>query len=35
VDEIVGFVVFPLSDRSGVITGSVIDRDQNVPGGID
>jgi NAD(P)-dependent dehydrogenase (short-subunit alcohol dehydrogenase family) len=35
VEEIADFVVFPLSDRSGVVTGSVIDWDQNVPGGID
>jgi NAD(P)-dependent dehydrogenase (short-subunit alcohol dehydrogenase family) len=32
VDEIADFVVFLLSDRSGVVTGSVIDWDQNVPG---
>lgn len=32
VDEIADFVVFPLSDRSGVVTGSVIDWDQNVTG---
>ncbi len=35
VDEIADFVVFLLSDRSGVVTGSVIDWDQNVPGGFD
>jgi NAD(P)-dependent dehydrogenase (short-subunit alcohol dehydrogenase family) len=35
VDEIADFVVFLLSDRSGVVTGSVIDWDQNVPGGMD
>jgi NAD(P)-dependent dehydrogenase (short-subunit alcohol dehydrogenase family) len=35
VDEIAGFVVFLLSDRSGVVTGSVIDWDQNVLGGFD
>ncbi len=35
VDEIAGFVVFLLSDRSGVVTGSVIDWDQNVLGGMD
>jgi NAD(P)-dependent dehydrogenase (short-subunit alcohol dehydrogenase family) len=35
VDEIADFVVFLLSDRSGVVTGSVIDWDQTVPGGID
>ena len=29
------FVVFLLSDRSGVVTGSVIDWDQNVPGAYD
>jgi hypothetical protein len=28
-------VVFLLSARSGVVTGSVIDRDQNVFGGLD
>ncbi len=32
VDEIADFVVFLLSDRSGVVTGSVIDWDQMVPG---
>ena len=35
VDEIADFVVFLLSDRSGVVTGSVIDWDQNVFGGTD
>jgi NAD(P)-dependent dehydrogenase (short-subunit alcohol dehydrogenase family) len=35
VGEIADFVVFLLSDRSGVVTGSVIDWDQNVPGGRD
>lgn len=35
VDEIAEFVVFLLSDRSGVVTGSVIDWDQNVAGGSD
>ncbi|WP_133916785.1 SDR family oxidoreductase [Streptomyces sp. NBC_00582] len=35
VDEIAGFVVFLLSDRSGVMTGSVIDCDQIVFGGQD
>src|ERR1700754_4013323 len=35
VDEIADFVVFLLSDRSGVVTGSVIDWDQNVFGGLD
>jgi NAD(P)-dependent dehydrogenase (short-subunit alcohol dehydrogenase family) len=34
-DEIADFVVFLLSDRSGVVTGSVIDWDQNVVGGHD
>ena len=33
-DEIADFVVFLLSDRSGVVTGSVIDWDQNVIGGL-
>lgn len=32
VDEIADFVVFLLSSRSGVVTGSVIDWDQTVPG---
>ena len=31
-DEIADAVVFLLSDRSGVVTGSIIDWDQNVPG---
>jgi NAD(P)-dependent dehydrogenase (short-subunit alcohol dehydrogenase family) len=35
VGEIAAFVVFLLSDRSGVVTGSVIDWDQNVLGGMD
>ncbi len=35
VDEIADFVVFLLSNRSGVVTGSVIDWDQNVFGGLD
>lgn len=35
VDEIAGFVIFLLSDRSGVVTGSVIDWDQNVVGALD
>ena len=35
VGEIADFVVFLLSDRSGVVTGSVIDWDQNVQGGMD
>jgi NAD(P)-dependent dehydrogenase (short-subunit alcohol dehydrogenase family) len=32
VDEIADFLVFLLSDRSGVVTGSVLDWDQVVPG---
>jgi NAD(P)-dependent dehydrogenase (short-subunit alcohol dehydrogenase family) len=35
VDEIADMVVFLLSDRSGVVTGSVIDWDQHVPGAHD
>lgn len=35
VDEIAEFVAFLLSDRSGVVTGSVIDWDQSVPGAHD
>jgi NAD(P)-dependent dehydrogenase (short-subunit alcohol dehydrogenase family) len=35
VDEIADFVVFLLSDRSGIVTGSVIDWDQAVVGGSD
>ena len=35
VDEIADFVVFLLSPRSGVVTGSVIDWDQHVFGGAD
>jgi NAD(P)-dependent dehydrogenase (short-subunit alcohol dehydrogenase family) len=35
VDEIADFVVFLLSERSGVVTGSIIDWDQNVPGAMD
>jgi NAD(P)-dependent dehydrogenase (short-subunit alcohol dehydrogenase family) len=35
VSEIADFVVFLLSDRSGVVTGSVIDWDQKVLGGMD
>jgi NAD(P)-dependent dehydrogenase (short-subunit alcohol dehydrogenase family) len=35
VDEIADFVVFLLSSRSGVVTGSVIDWDQTVPGAAD
>jgi len=31
-DEIADFVVFLLSERSGVVTGSVIDWDQEIPG---
>ncbi|MFJ4782253.1 SDR family oxidoreductase [Streptomyces sp. NPDC088794] len=34
-DEIADFVVFLLSDRSGVVTGSVLDWDQNVLGALD
>lgn len=34
-DEIADMVVFLLSDRSGVVTGSVLDWDQNVLGGLD
>ncbi|MFF3348279.1 SDR family oxidoreductase [Streptomyces sp. NPDC002779] len=34
-DEIADFVVFLLSERSGVVTGSVIEWDQNVLGGLD
>jgi NAD(P)-dependent dehydrogenase (short-subunit alcohol dehydrogenase family) len=34
-DEIADLVVFLLSDRSGVVTGSVIDWDQEVPGAYD
>ena len=32
VDEIADFVIFLLSERSGVVTGSVIDWDQTIPG---
>src|SRR6266487_1476249 len=35
VGEIAEFVAFLLSDRSGVVAGSVIDWDQNVLGGMD
>src|ERR687895_1132857 len=35
VDEIADFVVFLLSDRSGVVTGSVLDWDQDVHGASD
>jgi NAD(P)-dependent dehydrogenase (short-subunit alcohol dehydrogenase family) len=34
-DEIAEFVVFLLSDRAGVVTGSILDWDQNVFGGHD
>jgi len=34
-DEIADFIVYLLSDRSGVVTGSIIDWDQNVIGGYD
>ena len=34
-DEIADFVVFLLSGRSGVVTGSILDWDQNVLGGLD
>ncbi|MGW0911044.1 SDR family oxidoreductase [Streptomyces sp. NPDC002784] len=34
-DEIADLVVFLLSERSGVVTGSVIEWDQNVLGGLD
>jgi NAD(P)-dependent dehydrogenase (short-subunit alcohol dehydrogenase family) len=32
-DDLAEMVVFLLSDRSGVVTGSVIDWDQTVQGG--
>jgi NAD(P)-dependent dehydrogenase (short-subunit alcohol dehydrogenase family) len=35
VDEIADFVVFLLSSRSGVVTGSVMDWDQTIPGAHD
>ena len=35
VDDIAELVVLLLSDRSGVVTGSVIDWDQQVVGGSD
>jgi NAD(P)-dependent dehydrogenase (short-subunit alcohol dehydrogenase family) len=35
VDEIADLIVFLLSDRSGVVTGSVMDWDQNVLGALD
>jgi NAD(P)-dependent dehydrogenase (short-subunit alcohol dehydrogenase family) len=35
VDEIADFVIFLLSDRSGVVTGSVIDWDRMLPGAHD
>lgn len=34
-DEIADFIVFLMSDRSGVVTGSIIDWDQNVIGALD
>ena len=34
-DEIAEMIVFLLSDRSGVVTGSVLDWDQTVPGAYD
>ncbi|WP_028938167.1 SDR family oxidoreductase [Pseudonocardia spinosispora] len=34
-DEIADFVVFLLSSRSGVVTGSILDWDQNVAGALD
>ena len=34
-DEIADFIVFLLSERSGVVTGSIIDWDQNVIGALD
>ena len=34
-DEIADFIVFLLSERSGVVTGSIIDWDQNVIGAVD
>ena len=34
-DEIGDFVAFLASDRSGVVTGSILDWDQQVPGGYD
>jgi hypothetical protein len=35
VTEIADFVIFLLSNRSGVVTGSIIDWDQNVLGAYD
>jgi len=35
VDEIADFVIFLLSERSGVVTGSVLDWDQTIPGAHD
>jgi NAD(P)-dependent dehydrogenase (short-subunit alcohol dehydrogenase family) len=34
-DDVAELVVLLLSDRSGVVTGSVIDWDQQVPGAYD
>jgi NAD(P)-dependent dehydrogenase (short-subunit alcohol dehydrogenase family) len=34
-DEIADFVVYLLSDRSGVVTGAILDWDQIVVGGYD
>lgn len=34
-DEIADFVIFLLSSRSGVVTGSILDWDQNVAGALD
>ncbi|HEY2205432.1 MAG TPA: SDR family oxidoreductase [Pseudonocardia sp.] len=34
-EDVAEFVVFLLSDRSGVVTGSILDWDQNVLGGLD
>jgi NAD(P)-dependent dehydrogenase (short-subunit alcohol dehydrogenase family) len=34
-DDVAAMVVLLLSDRSGVVTGSVIDWDQNVFGALD
>jgi NAD(P)-dependent dehydrogenase (short-subunit alcohol dehydrogenase family) len=35
VDDVAALAVLLLSDRSGVVTGSVIDWDQQVPGAHD